>query len=72
MNIEALEARVAELEMRLAFQEDTIQGLNDALLQQHHVLERMQRALEGLDAGIARMQASLDSSPTREPPPPHY
>jgi SlyX protein len=72
MSIEAMEARIAELEMRVAFQEDTIHRLNEALVQQHHGQERMQRALERLDATIARMQASSHGDPTPEPPPPHY
>ena len=41
-----LQARLDELETRLAFQDDTIQSLNDALGQQQIALDRMRRSLE--------------------------
>jgi len=38
----SLEQRVTELESRLAFQDDTIQALNDVLVEQQRVVERLQ------------------------------
>ena len=38
----SLEARVTELESRLAFQDDTIQALNDVLVTQRRELDRLQ------------------------------
>jgi uncharacterized coiled-coil protein SlyX len=37
-----LEERVTDLESRLAFQDDTIQALNDELVAQQRVIERLQ------------------------------
>ena len=37
-----LEERVNDLESRLAFQDDTIQTLNDILVAQQRVVERLQ------------------------------
>ena len=38
----SLESRVIELESRQAFQDDTIQALNDVLVEQGRVIERLQ------------------------------
>ena len=37
-----LEARVMDLESRLAFQDDTIQALNDVLVAQQNAVDRLQ------------------------------
>ena len=47
-----LEARVMDLESRLAFQDDTIQALNDVLVDQQRLLDRLQLQL----AALARRQ----------------
>ena len=46
MTQDQLVARVDELETRLAFQDDTIQALNDALAAQQFELDRLRRSLE--------------------------
>jgi len=43
-----LDERVMELESRLAFQDDTIQALNDVLVAQQRSLERMQLQMAAL------------------------
>lgn len=66
-----LEKRLVDLEGRLAFQDDTIQTLNDMVSRQQLELDKLSRAMELL----ARRQADLAASlPTEgdEPPPPHY
>lgn len=66
-----LEQRLVDLEGRLAFQDDTIQTLNDMVSRQQLELDKVSRAMELL----ARRQADLAASlPTEgdEPPPPHY
>ncbi|MBT8767600.1 SlyX family protein [Metapseudomonas boanensis] len=67
----SLEMRIADLESRLAFQDDTIQALNDVLIAQQRVVDRMQLQL----AALARRQEELLSqfgSVEDEAPPPHY
>ena len=44
----SLEERVTELESRLAFQDDTIQALNDVLVAQQRVVERLQLQMAAL------------------------
>ena len=44
----SLEARVTERESRLAFQDDTIQALNDVLVTQRRELDRLQLQMAAL------------------------
>ena len=72
-----LDARLAELETRLAFQEHAMQELSDALAAARSEESRnalmLHRALEEL----RQVRSALAASPTlgdagSEPPPPHY
>jgi SlyX protein len=67
----SLEMRIADLESRLAFQDDTIQTLNDILVEQRRLVDRLQLQV----AALARRQEELLSqfgSNEDEAPPPHY
>ena len=70
MNVD-LQARVADLETRLAFQDDTIQTLNDVLFEQQRLLERLQLQLGELARRQEDMQGALGAEED-EAPPPHY
>lgn len=67
-----LERRVVELETRLAFQEQALAELSDALaatrLEAGKDLERLRQALDDLEQ--SRDEGFVD--PAQEPPPPHY
>ncbi len=65
-----LEERIVELESRQAFQDDTIQALNDALVDQQKLIERLQVQMQAL----AKRQEEVNpfSSSQDEAPPPHY
>jgi len=66
-----LEQRIIDLEARLAFQDDTIQTLNDVLVAQQRTVERLQAQL-GL---LARRQEDIQGrmgGEEDEAPPPHY
>jgi len=67
----SLEARITELETRLAFQDDTIQALNDELVGQQRVIERLQLQLAALAKRQEEMQGGFGISED-EAPPPHY
>ncbi len=43
-----LESRVMDLESRVAFQDDTIQALNDVLVAQQKVVDRLQMQMAAL------------------------
>ncbi|MCY1271404.1 Protein SlyX [compost metagenome] len=66
-----LEERVTELESRLAFQDDTIQALNDVLVVQQRELERLQLQLTVLAKRQEELQGWSEGGQD-EAPPPHY
>lgn len=67
-----VEARIAELESRLAFQDDTLQALNDELVRQQRDIERLQLLISALSQRQAEMQAQVGIENGDEAPPPHY
>ena len=66
-----LEERVNDLESRLAFQDDTIQTLNDILVAQQRVVERLQLQMAALLQRQEEMVGQFESF-EEEAPPPHY
>ncbi len=66
-----LESRVMDLETRLTFQDDTIQTLNDVLVEQQRIMERLQLQLRALAKRQEEMQVPMEASED-EAPPPHY
>lgn len=72
-----LEARLAELEARMAFQEHALGELSDALAAAREeeggnalVLHRVLEELRQMRVSLAAHGPSAD--PAQEPPPPHY
>lgn len=65
-------ARVDELEMRQAFQDDTIQALNEMVSRQELELAKLRRALELLARRQADLAASMPGEAEDDQPPPHY
>ncbi|PWB32008.1 hypothetical protein DCO48_15200 [Pseudomonas sp. SDI] len=66
-----LEDRVMDLESRMAFQDDTIQTLNDVLFQQQQAVERLQLQMAALLKRYEEMVGQYSVS-EEEAPPPHY
>ena len=69
---DALEQRLVELEMRLAFQEQAMSELNEALtatrLEAAANAELLKRVIEDLK----QTRSDGPGDPSLEPPPPHY
>ena len=63
--------RLAELETRNAFQEDTIQSLSDLLHTQQQQLDRLQAHCDSLTQRYQELVEELPDSPAHELPP-HY
>ncbi|HFL2188440.1 TPA: SlyX family protein [Pseudomonas putida] len=66
-----LELRIVELETRQAFQDDTLQALNDVVVEQAQVIERLKLQVAEL---IKRHEEMVGQYGTEgeEAPPPHY
>ncbi|KKO14115.1 MULTISPECIES: SlyX family protein [Pseudomonas] len=67
----SLESRVVELETRQAFQDDAIQALNDVVVEQGRVIERLQLQMAELIKRYEEMVGQYGSEGD-EAPPPHY
>ena len=67
----SLENRVTELESRLAFQDDTITALNDVLVAQQRVVDRLQLQMAALLKRQEEMGGQFEAFED-EAPPPHY
>jgi len=66
-----LEKRIEELEIKVSYQEDEIQTLNDVLLQQQKNIDHLQTLCAGLNERFTGMQASIQQTSDGEVPP-HY
>lgn len=64
--------RLTELEVRLSFIDDTVNGLSSADAEIARRLDRLERAVRDLRSDLVNMRAGIGSDPANEPPPPHY
>ena len=71
-NQQILEDRIAELEMKIAFQEQLLDERNQALVQQQFDMDKIQLQLRYLAGKLKDMHPSNIASQTEETPPPHY
>ncbi|WP_419149117.1 SlyX family protein [Pseudoalteromonas 'SMAR'] len=67
-----LENRITELEAKIAFQDDTIETLNDELKTHQQRMAKMQRQIELLAEKIKEGKDPGMMPLHQEPPPPHY
>ena len=63
---------ITELETKIAFQEQTIDDLNQALVHQQFALDKLQHQVRQLAEKLKGMQPSNIASRAEETPPPHY
>jgi len=69
---EQFENRLTELEVRLAFVEDTMATLNATVAGHDRVLQDIRLALERLGTELTGVRVALAQDAGDEPPPPHY
>lgn len=67
-----MEDRLAELESRVAFQDNTIQELNDVIVKQQHQLDRLVSQCQELRDQLQAILPSVLANLSEETPPPHY
>jgi SlyX protein len=63
---------IEQLQMKMAFQEDTIESLNQALIAQQKQMDDLQFKLKQLVSKISAIEPSNMASEKEEMPPPHY
>jgi SlyX protein len=68
----ALEQRLVELETRLAFQEQALVELGDALAAARMERARSDALMQAVLADLRGLRGALYADPGNEPPPPHY
>lgn len=73
IDMDKLEQRVMELETQLAFQQDTIDNLNEIVTKQWSMMENQQKQIKHMDDQIYAIetQTGTAGAPQQERPP-HY
>ncbi|QLB12140.1 SlyX protein [Bisgaardia hudsonensis] len=71
-NTQDLEQRIAELEMKISFQEQTIDELNQSVIAQQFIVDKLQTQLHYLAKKMKDLQPSNIANQSEETPPPHY
>ena len=67
-----LEERLTELEVRLAFIDDTLGVLNDSVAAHERQLFEVRTLIERLRDELVATRSALAHDARDEPPPPHY
>ena len=68
----ALENQVIDLEMRVAYMDDTVDALNDIVCKQRDEIDGLTKKLERCQQQLENLLPLLFEKPEDEPPPPHY
>lgn len=63
---------IEQLQMKVAFQEDTIESLNKALIAQQKQLEELEFAFKQIANKVRAIEPSNMAAEHEESPPPHY
>ncbi len=71
-DITDLKAEIEELQMKVAFQEDTIEQLNTALVEQQNQIHSLEFQMKHVVSKVKSMSVSNMASESEETPPPHY
>ena len=64
--------RIDDIEAKIAYQEDTIERLNQAITRQQEMINRLERMCKLLGERISEIKSDKASDASAEPPPPHY
>ena len=70
-DIQNTDDRVTELEIKLAYQQDLIENLNDTVTKQWADIDRLKKFVRDMTDEIRGLKERATDGET-EPPPPHY
>lgn len=63
---------IEQLQIKVAYQEDTIESLNKALIKQQQQIAELQFKMQHVTSKLKDMSSSNIASLEEEAPPPHY
>ncbi|RDI58901.1 SlyX family protein [Microvirga subterranea] len=69
---DALSARIDALEIRIAYQDETIEDLNQTIVAQWKQIDLLTRQIANLTDRIQEAEHKAGGPSAPEPPPPHY
>ncbi len=69
---EKLEARIAEIEAKLALSEDSLDALNTTVYRQQQLIDRLQRELRALRDQVEASATNAEPRAPADEVPPHY
>ena len=67
-----MEDRIEHLEIKVSYQDDTIQALNDIVARQDKEIERLKLEMKELKEKFQDIRVSAVKPQEEETPPPHY
>ncbi|MBU0483558.1 MAG: SlyX family protein [Proteobacteria bacterium] len=67
-----MDERLVELETRVAFQDNTLEELNEVIISQQDQIDLLNREVKLLKEQMLGLHGSRDDYKTEDPPPPHY
>jgi SlyX protein len=67
-----MKQHIEELESQLAFQEHTVQTLNEIVTRQQRDIEKLQQDMQAIISQIRQLNDAVRRPAGEEAPPPHY
>ena len=67
-----MENKIIDLQSKLAFQDETINTLNDVITDQQNQLDQLREDIRLLSLRISNVAESANVESEKESPPPHY
>jgi SlyX protein len=66
------EEAILELQMKLSFQEDLLENLNQVVIDQQGQIAKLERTVESIIGQMHNMQSSIQDNRQQQEMPPHY
>lgn len=67
-----MENKIIDLQSKLAFQDETINDLNEVITDQQNQLDQLREDIRLLNLRMTSVAESSNVTEEKEPPPPHY
>lgn len=67
-----MESRLTDVEVKLAFQDDLLEALNQTVADQQRQIDLLQGEIRVLYQQLKSLQPTMVAATADEPPPPHY